>query len=87
MVKGTLHGSEDKHSQATLNQGDHPGSFKWTYIVTVTLQVDKEGERRIGVRKIPCKKGSAAIAGFEEEREGHKPRNRNSFESLGKLRK
>lgn len=45
----------------------------------VTLQVDKEGERRISVRKIPCKKGSAAIADFKEEEDSHKSRNRNSF--------
>lgn len=79
MVRGTLHGSGDKHSQATLNRATILDHSSRLYIVTVTLQVDKEGERRISVRKIPCKKGSAAIAGFEEEREGHKPRNRNSF--------
>lgn len=47
------------------------------YILTVTLQVDKEGERI--VRKMLCKKGLVAIAGFEDEGEGHKPRNRKSF--------
>lgn len=46
------------------------------YILTVTLQVDKEGERRFVVREISCKKGLAAIAGFEDE-EGYKPRNMN----------
>lgn len=48
-------------------------------VLTVTLQVDKEGERRTVVRKILGKSVFVAIAGFEDEAEGHKPRNRNSF--------